>query len=331
MSSTWAKATLVVGALGVAVAWAVFREVAVAVFDPTDALAGSLRFALLAAVGGGLAVPAMIGSFRRRGGLRTIDLTAGVLGTVLITGVGLLTPTWLPVAVGAVILGIVLYPRWRAGLGGLIDHFVVAELRERASLDATEQERARLARDLHDVPLQELSGVIRRMEVRPELQGETGPLRQIADELRAMATALRPPVLEDLGLAPALETLASHDASAIHVRTSIDNQAGYRPSGRAPLEVEVAIFRAAQEAVRNAETHSRGTLVTVSGSVASSRIVIDVDDDGVGLSDDMAAAATRRGRLGLSSMRRRMASIGGTLDLVRVDPTGLSVRIRWSK
>jgi signal transduction histidine kinase len=330
LSSKWSKVGLVLVAISIATAWALFREFDVDAFESVDVAARVLRLALLVAVCGGLAAPAMTGSFRRLGSLRTIDLTAGVLGSVLVAGVGLLAPSVLPLAIGVVVIGIAIYPRWRSGLGGLIDHFVVDELRERASLEATEEERARLARDLHDVPLQELSGVIRRMEVRPELQSETGPLRQIADELRAMATALRPPVLEDLGLAPALETLAATDA-ALPVQTSIDNRAGYRPSERAPLDVEVAIFRAAQEAVRNATLHSRGSLIQVSGSVAATLIAINVDDDGVGMSDAMAALAMRKGRLGLASMRRRMASIGGTLDFVSLDPRGLSVRIRWSK
>jgi signal transduction histidine kinase len=137
-------------------------------------------------------------------------------------------------------------------------------------------------------------------------------------------------VLEDLGLAPALETLATQDAAAAPaVRTAMDNQAGYRPVERASLEVEVAVFRAAQEAVRNAISHGGASTITISGSVSSSSIAIEVDDDGVGLSDEAVAAAMRRGRLGLPSMRRRIASIGGTLALAPIEPHGLSVRIRW--
>jgi signal transduction histidine kinase len=330
LRSTRAKALLALGAIATASFWIASREVAPPAFDGADVVATGVRYALLAVVASGLVVPAVTGSLRRLGGLRTIDVAAAASGVILLAAIELWATSLFPIALGVVLFGIALYPRWRAALGGMIDHLLIADLRERASLEATEEERARLAHDLHDVPLQELSGVIRRMELQPELRGETGPLRQIADELRALATALRPPVLEDLGLAPALETLATQDpAAAPVVRTAIDNQAGYRPVERASLEVEVAVFRAAQEAVRNAVIHSGASTVTVSGSVGSTDIAIEVDDDGTGLSDDAVAAAMRRGRLGLPSMRRRMASIGGSLEFARVEPHGLSVRIRW--
>lgn len=325
-----ARSALVLGSIAVSAAWIATREVAPAGFDVADAIATGTRFALLVLVVAALTVPSLADPLRRLGGFRTLDVTAAVGGVVILAVLAFLAPGLLPIGIGLGLVALVLYPRGRARLGVVVDHLLIADLRERTSLEATEQERARLAHDLHDVPLQELSGVIRRMELRPELHSETAPLRQIADELRAMATALRPPVLEDLGLGPALETLATQDAAARPlVQSTIVNHAGYRPAERAPSAVEVAIFRAAQEAVRNAVAHSNGGSIVVSGAVGSSRIAINVDDDGVGIAEDSVTSALRRGRLGLPSMRRRMASIGGTIELARVEPHGLSVRLRW--
>lgn len=311
------------------VGWVIARDQAASAFEAVDVASLGTRLAFAGATIAGIGGSAVIDSLRRLGGPRSIDVAAAVVATLGVAGSAMLAPAFLPVSIAAVVVALVFYPRWRAGLGGLIDHFVIADMRERASLDATEQERSRLARDLHDVPLQELSGVIRRMELRPELSGETGPLRAVADELRAMATSLRPPVLEDLGLGPALDALRTADSSSIPVSVDVDNRAGYQRDERAPLEVEVAVFRVAQEAVRNAQTHSSGLNVWVTGSIERTALSIDVADDGVGLTDDVAARSLRRGRLGIPSMRRRMTGVGGSLELRQNEPRGLRVRIRW--
>jgi signal transduction histidine kinase len=293
-------------------------------------LADSVRLSLGVAVVVMALAPAMLTNIRRLGGLRAVDVACVVAAGVVVALVVVLFQAALPIVIAVLLLAVLVYPRWRGAASALIDRLLVADLRERTSLEASEFERARLARDLHDAPLQELSGVIRRIE-SSEARGEAEPLRRIADQLRTLATDLHPPVLDDLGLVPAIEFIAAERvAEGLPVDLDLINQTGYIRAQRPPEDVEVALFRVVQEALRNAAEHSNATRVRLSGTIAPDRIELEVGDDGIGLSAESLVAASKRGRLGIPSMRRRLAAVGGTLELAGCEPTGLSVKIRWS-
>ncbi len=139
-----------------------------------------------------------------------------------------------------------------------------------------------------------------------------------------------PPVLDDLGLVPALEAAVREAAGAMEVRMEVANETGYTRSERPPSEVELAIYRIVQEASTNAVRHSGGESVVVKGIVGRTRIELDVVDDGVGIEDVRVEAAMRAGHLGVASMRRRAEAIDAQFEHARWDPRGTRVSVRWS-
>lgn len=262
-------------------------------------------------------------------GLRAADVAAASALVTLLAATHFLFAA--PVAVTALLglLGLALYSRWRNAVFHHLDRLFLGDLRERASLDAIETERSRLARDLHDEPLQQLAGVIKRLETRPDTAPQADLLRNVADQLRAVATDLHPPVLDDLGLMPAIEFIArSRDDSVVTVDIQAD--AGYQVAARPPAVVELAIFRIVQEAVTNAVTHSRSPEIRIHGLVSSDHIEVSITDNGVGLTPRLVSQAMRNGRLGLASMRRRAEAIDGDLDIRGKPNEGTTVTIRWS-
>jgi signal transduction histidine kinase len=230
------------------------------------------------------------------------------------------------VAIGAVVL----YSRWRGIVVMSLDRVFLGDLRERASLDAIESERSRLSRDLHDEPLQQLAGVIKRLEARPETAEETGLLRSVADQLRSVATELHPPVLDDLGLVPSIEFIAARRPEGVQVSVVIPTDIDYVVSARPPANVELAVFRIVQEAIANAIEHAACSEILIDGLVAADHIELRIADDGVGLTGREMSRAMRDGRLGLASMRRRAEAIDADLQIEGRRGKGTTVSLRWS-
>ena len=233
------------------------------------------------------------------------------------------------VAAAILVAAVVLYPTTRRTTGASVERLIIGNVRRQAEIRAIEDERGRLARDIHDAPLQELAAVIRRLEARPDTAGETTALREVAAQLRDVATTLHPPVLEDLGLAPALADLADGLAAAHPdrlLRVEVVDLTG--AAARPPTDVETAGFRIAQEATANAIRHGGGRSVSILGSVSTDAIELTIADDGPGIDRDAAAAARRRGHFGLDSMRERADAVGGTVT-IDSDATGVRVRFIW--
>jgi signal transduction histidine kinase len=235
-----------------------------------------------------------------------------------------------PLVVGALLLAVVVVlPATRRRIGEPIEDALFGDVREAAAAEAAEAERARLARELHDVPLQELVAVIRRLEIVPGTEAESDDLRALAGHLRNVATELRPPVLDDLGLPAALDYLAEEStSSAIPVTAEIVDDTGFGPDRRPPSEVELAMFRIASEAVRNAVRHSGGSSVRIRAAVAPDRIELTVADDGAGLAADAARDAAKRKRMGIASMRRRAQAIDAELS-IDGSGGGTQVKVAW--
>jgi len=223
----------------------------------------------------------------------------------------------------------VVLPSTRRRIGEPLEDALFGDVREAAAAEAAEAERARLARDLHDVPLQELVAVIRRLEIMPGTEAESEDLRNLAGHLRNVATELRPPVLDDLGLPAALDYLAEESTSnALPVSADIVDETGFGAERRPPADVELAMYRIASEAVGNAVRHSGGTRVRIRGSVAPGRVELTVADDGAGLAPDAAHEAAKRKRMGLASMRRRAQAIDAELS-IDGSTRGTQVRVAW--
>jgi signal transduction histidine kinase len=317
----------------IAVGWAVVRFTVPELFDPLEqARAGSLVAGAMLGVFFTVDVRDAIARARQAGFPNRVDLV--VLGSVAAIAVAsravLDVDPWLAIA-AAVAIGLV-YSRSRRALLAATDQMLMAETRERAALAAIEAERARVARDLHDAPLQELSGVIKTLELVPEASRETTALRDIAQHLRSVAIELHPPQLQDLGLGPALEHLVgqANVGASIPVELDLDDRLGSLATDRLPADTELAIYRIAQEAIANAQRHSGGSLVQVRASIAADHVLLEVGDDGSGIAESDVEAAQRAGRFGLASMRQRAAIASATFSL---ESGGLGTRVvvEWTR
>ncbi|MEO6628885.1 MAG: ATP-binding protein [Aquihabitans sp.] len=260
--------------------------------------------------------------------VRVLDVTVAVAAALAAVGLAAagMYPALIVVVVGLPLLG---YGRARSAISGLLDRALLSELREREGIRATEQERARVSREIHDDPLQAIAGVIQQLEVpQPDAAAARDSLRSVAARLRGVATELHPPVLDDLGLVPALEA-GARQITKLKVLQRIDNETGYTRAERPPPDVELAVYRITQEAILNAERHSGGREVIVSGLVAANRIALDIVDDGRGASEADMDAAMRAGHLGISSMRQRASAIGARFEIRTADTGGTRVTLRW--
>jgi two-component system sensor histidine kinase UhpB len=192
----------------------------------------------------------------------------------------------------------------------------------RRALAAQEGERSRIARELHDEVGQTLTAVALRAERaagEPSRQSEA--LTEIAEtvlrsleDVHRIGRELRPEALDDLGLVNALIALSSRvGQSGLRVRRDLD---GALPT--LSEDVELVVYRVAQEALTNALRHAQGTEVSVSLKLADGRVVLHVSDDGRGLPE-----ARREG--GLVGMRERAMLIDGTLEVRSAEGRGTDV------
>jgi len=201
-----------------------------------------------------------------------------------------------------------------------------------------EAERARLARELHDGPIQELIALGQMAEMAQRLieRGEPGRARALlgemrqaelktVDELRRLIGALRPAYLEDLGFVPALETLVQQADRQSEVRVRLERGEG---THRLAPEVELAAYRIAQEALHNALQHAQARDILVRVRCDEEGITLTVADDGVGFTlPPQPDLLTRRGHFGLVGMQERATRLGGTLKIATAPGEGTRVTV----
>lgn len=196
--------------------------------------------------------------------------------------------------------------------------------RLRDSIGAAEAERRRWARDLHDETLQglgatklALSAALRAQPdvARGQIEGAVAQLEREITALRGIIADLRPPALDELGLEPALRTLAERVGGAGGLGVELDLTLGDRRLG---AEVELISYRVAQEALTNIVKHAAATVIRVELRVTTSGLELCVRDDGRGLGE---SAAERSGGYGITGMRER-AEIGGGRLRVEDDAGG---------
>ncbi len=194
-----------------------------------------------------------------------------------------------------------------------------AELRSVASqvINAQEEERKRISRELHDDTAQVLFAQLLRVTAlkdspREEVRGAAATLEEMTVEalegVRRLALELRPPALDDLGLQAALADLAQRFAEQLGI--PIDYQAR-GPRGRLPAEVELVLYRVAQEALTNVAKHARAGHAWIDLERGTEDVTLSVQDDGRGF--DPSAETRRDGRglgLGLFGMAERVALVG---------------------
>ncbi|MFP4053406.1 MAG: PAS domain S-box protein [Phycisphaerae bacterium] len=196
-------------------------------------------------------------------------------------------------------------------------------------ITAQETERRRLAADLHDsvsqmlfalqMKLKRLHSSCQECRQRDQLNTAVEQVNQLIQETRAIYRGLYPPGLVQMGLAAALRQLVRSFEGPVTVNLVFDSDAR---STRFGDEVEIALFRVAQEAIRNAVTHSGTETIDVSLECTDRELVLEIGDYGGGF-DPSAASGTS---LGLGTMRERAESIGGRLK-IDSDADGTSVRV----
>jgi signal transduction histidine kinase len=202
-----------------------------------------------------------------------------------------------------------------------------------------EIERARLARELHDGPVQALIALGQRAEMaqRWAERGQSdrahaalAELRQTEQdtvgELRRIIGALRPIYLEDLGFVPALEALVRQNRE--HTDAQIHLEIGSQAHRLHP-EVELAAYRIAQEALHNAVEHAQATRIALHVRCQDDTLHLTVTDDGVGfVFPDQPEVLTREGHFGLLGMQERVTQLGGTFHIDTAPGQGTRIEVR---
>jgi signal transduction histidine kinase len=190
---------------------------------------------------------------------------------------------------------------------------------------AAEAERARIAAEIHDDALQELTMLVRRLDAAGD-GGNAEAARGIAIRLRAICGDLRLPILDDLGVGPSLEWFVDR-LDRVCGPIGLEREGEDR---RLPDEVELAIYRIAQEALTNAVKHGEPPIV-VRYTAGPSGIELEVDDAGAGLAPGAADLAERTGRLGLIGMAQRAEAIGAVLSVGQRPGGGTRVKLIWNE
>jgi len=208
----------------------------------------------------------------------------------------------------------------------------VARDRARDSIAATERERGRWARELHDESLQSLAGLrvllsaIRRGNPAEadELLGQG--IEQVDTaiaEMRRLIADLRPTTLDELGLGPALEALGERTVAggALDVEMNIDLELGTDDAeGRLVVEIEDTVFRLVQEALTNVARHAQTDRARVDVSERDGTLRVRISDDGRGFDPD-----ARGGGFGLVGMHERVSLTGGRLELRSAPGEGTTI------
>jgi PAS domain S-box-containing protein len=208
-----------------------------------------------------------------------------------------------------------------------------ARLRQHAEQSAASAERSRLARELHDAVTQTLFSASLIAEVLPRLwernqemgQQRLEELRELTRgalaEMRTLLLELRPAALTESSLPELLRQLSE----AVIGRSRLDVDLTVKGASDLPPEVQVALYRIAQESLNNVTKHAAASHVTVALSLDEEAVTLAITDDGRGFDPD----AIPPNSLGLGIMRERVNDIGATMTIASAAGDGTTVRVRW--
>ena len=208
----------------------------------------------------------------------------------------------------------------------------------RRLVDLQESERRQLSRELHDRVGQSLTALkinIDILQTALASQGNAEVLARVADSaallestmdaIENVMSELRPPMLDDYGLASALDWHAKNFSKrtgiAVAVRAS-------EPTVRPPPRVEIALFRIAQEALNNVAKHARAHRVEIALAHANDECVMSVEDDGIGFAGVEGTSDKPKPGLGMVTMRERAQAVGGRFDVRALSARGTQLTVR---
>ncbi len=207
----------------------------------------------------------------------------------------------------------------------------------RCLIAAQEDERRRIALEMHDEFGQQLSTLVllisalkrdvgRRLRYATQLEVLEGIARQLDRDLEHIVGRLRPTALDDLGLVAALSHYVKHWSE--HFQVSAQLHTTGMESYRLSSEVETALYRISQEALNNVAKHAQAKHVSILLDHRGDRVSIIIEDDGIGF--DSEQLVDSRQRFGLVGMRERATLLGGTVDIESHTGIGTTVVIRLS-
>ena len=192
-------------------------------------------------------------------------------------------------------------------------------------VSAQEEERKRIARELHDEVGQALTAVIMETAAvetalpenssaaRAKLQGVRSMASQAIKDLRQLIFGLRPEVLDDLGLVPAVREYAKEYLESRGVHVEVNSS---RWQSRLPSEIEAPVFRIIQEAITNIARHAQATEAQIDLHLADSTHCVQVEDNGIGFDPSQVDQVQPSGQgLGLRGMEERVSILGGTFQI----------------
>jgi signal transduction histidine kinase len=203
----------------------------------------------------------------------------------------------------------------------------------RYAVESSDAERRRIAGDLHDGVIQDLTGLTFAMDaIRMGSATEEDRSRLIAEgatrlrgsisELRTLMVDLYPPDLDTMGIDAALTELAANlEQHGIAVELNVERVDGLTP------EATALLFRAAQESIRNVVQHSDARLVTIEAHASQGLAVLEVDDDGRGFDESTLGDRREDGHFGLRTLGDLVADSGGTLTVRSAPGAGTQVRL----
>ncbi len=208
----------------------------------------------------------------------------------------------------------------------------------RRTIDAQEEERRRLATEIHDGVTQQLISIWYRLQscgnsLRGDpdrAEGELATARELVDaalgEARGAIYDLRPSILDDLGLAPSLRTLAFQQLEGeVEIELAVEDGISM------PAHHEVALYRIAQEAVTNIRKHADARRVSLTLREEPGFVLLIVRDDGRGFAEESAHASGPATSFGLTGMSERASLIGGHLTVKSAPGEGTSLELRIPK
>lgn len=191
----------------------------------------------------------------------------------------------------------------------------------RAAVVAQEEERKRIALELHDDTAQLLSSLLVHIrllqgaqsleELRPRCAELTNLASEAAQSIRRMAERLRPVALDDLGLVAALQWYAERFARREGLRVEVKASGSI---GRLDPEIELAVYRIVQECLRNVAKHARAAAASIFLELTDGKLRATIRDDGCGF-DPLAVSRSENAGLGLLGMSQRASLVGGTTSI----------------
>jgi signal transduction histidine kinase len=203
-----------------------------------------------------------------------------------------------------------------------------------ALVKAQEDERTRLAHELHDGAGQTLTSLLLQMkslEKRANAPEQVKTIQHLCDlvsqtieDIRALSYQLRPIVLEEFGLATAMTMLVEDTVQDAGLQVSYQYNLG---EAQLPFEIETILYRVSQESLTNVIRHAQAEHVSVIVSLQDGKLLLQVEDDGIGFDPQDPTLQDGRQRLGLLGMQERVDGLGGTLALYTSPGEGTSLRI----